>query len=604
MQASKHPRPKPPSWSTSSHLVVFIRNLRLLQLDQQEEWPNINLRTLSASSQNQRQRVKAIEWALYHLFAIWDPAGTQDKLRPFFPPLEPMQSVNLRAALFRAFSELKKNGELGRETIVRKTMLDDCKGEKFDELLAVFSTAVLRKVLTATSDDGPLNPAIKLYTAKGLTPEEYQLIVPLILAHRVSLGGMGERRARVRGTHEKFSELLDEKKTQLESRSKENPQTAIDESIDTNTLSREIKTNWLGSEEWAETLLNGGSQTSNDGFLELPFSKAWSKANTSSIEGLCTDANHDLLTNLESRVSHQQDRLRRWRDFRNSIHQRRESPSKTTDNSELTFRDHRRLTVASISKAVRQSLGGSYLTEDDQLLLSSMNEALARVDGKPHSSVSPSPLPPRKAQVDNIPAPETTDPTSFLPSPMHEKKEPLGGQESPVPEEPKLPSPPQVSDNGNSGSPTVHVSSDPEPAQEPEPQPSTFTLAERTRKSMSLIPPSKNNPQGRVRSRKPRPSFPVNQFETPRKQSSQSNEAPSGRSTPRDELFDDTADYASVFKSRPRVAYSPIISPAVHVSPIQEFDLNADGDEGSPYGVDYDGSDLMSSPLASARPRG
>lgn len=78
MQVSKHPRPKPPNWSTSSHLVVFIRNLRLLQLDQHEEWPNINLRTLSASSQNQRQRVKAIEWALYHLFSIWDPASTQD----------------------------------------------------------------------------------------------------------------------------------------------------------------------------------------------------------------------------------------------------------------------------------------------------------------------------------------------------------------------------------------------------------------------------------------------------------------------------------------------------------------------------------------------
>lgn len=513
--------------------------------------------------------------------------------------------MNLRAALFRAFSEIKKNGELGRETIVRKTMLDDCRGEKFDELLAVFSTAVLRKVLTAPSDDGLLNPAIKLSTAKGLTPEQYQLIVPLILAHRVSLGGMGDHRARVRDTHEKFSELLEEKKTQLDSRSKEKPQTTIDDPIDITALSREIKTNWLGSEEWAEALLKHGSRTSNDGFLELPFSKAWAKANTSSIEGLCTDANHDLLTDLESRVSRQQDRLRRWRDFRNSIHQRGESPSKTADNSELTFNDHQRLTVASISKAVRQSLGGSYLTEDDQLLLSSMNEALARADGKPQSSVSPNPLPSRKTQLDNISAPETTDPLSFLPSPIHEKNEPLGGQESPVPEEPKLPSPPaQVPENNHTGSPAVHISSEPEPAQEPEPQPTTFTLAERTRKSMSLIPPSNENPQGQVRSRKSRPSFPVNQFETPRKQSSQSNEAPSGRSTPRDELFDDTADYASVFKSRPRVAHSPIISPAVHVSPIEEFDLNADGDEGSPYGVDDDGYDVMSSPLASARPKG
>lgn len=78
MQSAKPPRPKPPNWSTESHLTVFVRNLRLLQLDQREDWPNINLRTLSASSQNQRQRVKAVEWALYQLFVIWDPDGAQD----------------------------------------------------------------------------------------------------------------------------------------------------------------------------------------------------------------------------------------------------------------------------------------------------------------------------------------------------------------------------------------------------------------------------------------------------------------------------------------------------------------------------------------------
>lgn len=78
MQSSKPPRQKPPNWSISSHITVFIRNLKLLQLDQQDDWPNINLRSLSPSSQNQRQRVKAVEWALYHLFAIWDPEGAQD----------------------------------------------------------------------------------------------------------------------------------------------------------------------------------------------------------------------------------------------------------------------------------------------------------------------------------------------------------------------------------------------------------------------------------------------------------------------------------------------------------------------------------------------
>jgi hypothetical protein len=100
------------------------------------------------------------------------------------------------------------------------------------------------------------------------------------------------------------------------------------------------------------------------------------------------------------------------------------------------------------------------------------------------------------------------------------------------------------------------------------------TLVERTRQSMSLLP----NPADRamLRSSEKRAStkqarlsqaFPINQFETPRKvkasETSQSERTftRSGSSTPRDELFSDAAAYDSVFKSRPRIALSPALSP-------------------------------------------
>ena len=35
---------------------------------------------------------------------------------------------------------------------MRKTMLDDCKGSKFEEVLAIFSTAVLKKVILEKND--------------------------------------------------------------------------------------------------------------------------------------------------------------------------------------------------------------------------------------------------------------------------------------------------------------------------------------------------------------------------------------------------------------------------------------------------------------------
>lgn len=77
MAASRPVRPKPLDWSAPSHLTVFIRNLKLLRLDQREDWPDITLRSLSPSSQNQRQRIRLVEWALFYLFTIWDPEGTQ-----------------------------------------------------------------------------------------------------------------------------------------------------------------------------------------------------------------------------------------------------------------------------------------------------------------------------------------------------------------------------------------------------------------------------------------------------------------------------------------------------------------------------------------------
>lgn len=80
MAAPRPARPKPLDWSGPSHLAVFIRNLKLLHLDQREDWPGITIRALSPSSQNQRQRIRLIEWALYYLFTIWDPEAAQNVL--------------------------------------------------------------------------------------------------------------------------------------------------------------------------------------------------------------------------------------------------------------------------------------------------------------------------------------------------------------------------------------------------------------------------------------------------------------------------------------------------------------------------------------------
>lgn len=80
------------------------------------------------------------------------------------------------------------------------------------------------------------------------------------------------------------------------------------------------------------------------------------------------------------------------------------------------------------------------------------------------------------------------------------------------------------------------------------------TLLERTRQSMSLITP-KPPPQKGTEQRRTSKIYPTNQFETPGKQQSASQK--DELSTPPELLFEQDANYASVFKSRPKVALSP-----------------------------------------------
>lgn len=454
-------------------------------------------------------------------------------------------------------------------------MLDDCKGEKFDELLAVFSTAVLRKVLTVSLDERQLNPALRLSLANGISPEDYQLALPLLLAHRVSLESTEERRARILNTYEKFSQLLDNKNVQLEQRSQGNPRSVPEEPTDFGRFAEQVQTNWLGSDEWANNLLYGGSQSSSDEFLELPFAKAWAKAKESTVEDLKAGSSRDLLLDLESRVSRQRDRLSRWREYSGTA-TREDGPvnrdslpsADAIRNSSVAFRDHQALTVASIAKAVREPESRATPTQQDRSLLLSMNDALAHIDGKARSS---------SGETKPQKSPELAEPAISTPS-----QDPCPQEPAPTTEpEPEPISSPDDNDHINP-QPSMDYTSPSITLTGPDSEPRLFALAERTRKSMSLIAPRPSLPPPEEKSsrRQNRMSFPVNPYQTPPKK------APPRAQTPQDQLFEESADYASVFKSRPLIAQSPVSSPAVHASPLGDFDLETGVDAEVDIGID------------------
>lgn len=501
-------------------------------------------------------------------------------------------------------------------------MLDDCKGPKFEEVLAVFSTAVLRKVVCENQRE----PGLRLAFTKSLTDTELEeQLVPLIIAHRFSLSNTRREQVRIRETHDQFSKLLDEKARALSVRSKQKPRQA-EESPHFERLAHDVKANWLGGRNLADTLLTGGPAAEKDAFLELPFEKAWSRARKGSIHQISYSSNVDLLHDLDTCLANQRHRLQRLKEFRKSMHREQAgvAPTKSHGKSQsITFRDHQALTVARTSKS--QDAGEPRdLFGEHQVIISSLRDTLSEVKGI-------------REQQDS-----SRIPTTRVESPQKQNLKQKFTL-SPIPDTERYPPSPspsvQVTDfedeqrltfnstienaasqppygNGiqydsfireehgtNPNQTQAERPSYPEPDSDaPLPRFEPHSLLERTRQSMSLLPPPPTSrpPRQSLAARRESQRFPINQFATPPKE--QSEPSRSGASTPRDDLFTEEAEYASIFKSRPRVAHSPLMSPAVHVG-FDDAIADADADTG-----DYVEDDesvlnlaLVGSPLASKR---
>lgn len=315
---------------STSHLPLFLTNLRLLDLDRADDWPETTHLTFSTrdGAGGQKKRIQATEWALYHLFQLWDPDETQNKMRPFYPPSDQVRSVNLRAALLRALEQAKRNGVLGRDAVVRKTMLDECRGERFEEVLAVFSSAVLKKMVAErTLNAGAEYPptisekiALENWGYSGERPE----LNALLLAHKASLGSVLASKAAARERYHGFEGLLASKE-QGHARRREQVQ-SLDASKDTEEVPakakaevrRTLQTNWTGNDQWAESLLYGDLSLRNRGFLATPFDQIWQGVQEGKLSDI-EDQSTGLLEQLDQRITSQRERLEKWNGYRKKL---------------------------------------------------------------------------------------------------------------------------------------------------------------------------------------------------------------------------------------------------------------------------------------------
>ncbi|CAD6453296.1 1611c083-5ba5-41ea-876e-c5b817c7e3d4 [Sclerotinia trifoliorum] len=358
LTASSNPQPP----SGPSYVTLFITNLRLLDLDLQDGWPDINLLTFSTkdAQQNQKKRIQCVEWALFHLFAIWDPEETRNKLQPFFPPLEPLQSLNLRTALFRCLDQAKKNGVLGRDTVLRKTMLDECKGERLEEVLAVFSNVVLKKAVQNDTSGRYEALAQALALENFSYTGERTILSVLILAHKKSLRRHIDEKNNLRAKYNEFSKILDLSEERTSRRRAELDHDKIEgeghpelSDRDLRSLQNRVRKNWSGSNEWLETILYGDNRPGRDGLLAKRFDILWDQIEAGTIAEIEGKNDTGLVERLEARVQNQESRLARWQEFgRTLIKKGTESPAEKVQavaveekGIKLAFNDHQKLQI-------------------------------------------------------------------------------------------------------------------------------------------------------------------------------------------------------------------------------------------------------------------
>lgn len=594
------------------------------------------------------------------------------KLHPFFPALEHAQSVNLRDALYRRLNELRKEGVFGREAILRKTMLEDCRGAKFEEILFLFSSAVLRKVLLSKNDRRQHANAIQLSTAFNPDLQDRTVMRLLTIVYRSSLSAFLRDKQDRRLAYRAANEGLYYKTLQI--RRRYSQATATLKSVPTSSaqmteesrVKRRLQKSWVGNVRWLKVVLYGDEEQVADSSLGLPFERVWG----------CVQ-NHEPLPDgspaaglhqqLRLKVKQQQDRLQRWKEFQGRMQSssfstqevgpatktqqkaatnssdREVTIKKSATSDSSTARDPSHLNVQTSQKQrrhgrsgqnfprtpvsaregprARSTVGMSDLKPLDLNSLAhagvpkqrmanlsqSSDAAIAtpcRRPFQPHSlsSTNDEPLVSgsigdhdrrlrnndvttlkkfdavnndcdleiaheetayEKAHEGSLAVDDAAAAEQILLSISNTSPSPIKMDRPSLLERTRM-SMAGLNINGSQQRLELPIQTvgpeTPSRTMLPDIPAYRVDLQERTRQSLSRIPSTQARSRTSVVNTKPRTSqFPINQFETPAKQ--QRSADTKSESTPPESLFAEDAEYASVFKSRPRIAVSPVLSP-------------------------------------------
>jgi hypothetical protein len=281
-------------------------------------------------------------------------------------------------------------------------MLDECKGEKFYEILAIFSNAALKKVLGA-QQSSVRDEAIarKIAVTSTLSARQQQSLLPLAIAHKAALVNILRRKEQKRRRYLEFEALLDRKTEDVNRRirkSKDTPRAkrpAVPQR-DADAIKKQLKDNWIGNQKWLDVMLHGDYVQAGEAWLGSRFDKVWRMVEHGrKLEDVTPEAG--LLENLQSRVQEQQDRLEKWKMFHEQLKgEKREPESKTTKPSgvvkEFKFEDHLQYQLPSSKRngSEPKQIQRPAMPSDYEDVLGGMSTELARAStAKPKRTVAP-----------------------------------------------------------------------------------------------------------------------------------------------------------------------------------------------------------------------
>lgn len=222
-------------------------------------------------------------------------------------------------------------------------MFDDCKGDKFQELLASFSTIVLRKVL-AEGQAGKASIAGRFAVASRVTRKEHESFLPLAIAHRSSLTALLERKKELRARYKDFKKALELKDQALDQKFQEIVQTQgflddnpIPDHI-ASRVSKIVEKHWQSDARLVDVIAQGEERGVRDSLLDVSYSDLWPQVSAGTFGGPTGVSRHGLLEDLEKRVADQETRLNQWKDFKVAMERDIKSSTATSTQSPAKLR--------------------------------------------------------------------------------------------------------------------------------------------------------------------------------------------------------------------------------------------------------------------------